>query len=59
MVPAAKPVAINERRESALPVDMEFSPRTRPGWGCDANEKASRAHSPKGQPGLLNSGRKA
>jgi len=30
----------------------------RPGWGCDPNEEAIRAHPPKGQPGLLNYGRK-
>jgi galactonate dehydratase len=31
----------------------------RPGWGCDPNEEAIRGHPPKGQPGLLNYGRKA
>src|SRR5436190_2101829 len=30
----------------------------RPGWGCNPNEEAIRAHPPKAQPGLLNYGRK-
>lgn len=30
-----------------------------PGWGCDPNEEAVRAHPPKAPPGLLNYGRKS
>ena len=30
----------------------------RPGWGCNPNEDAIRAHPPKGHPGLLNYGQK-
>ena len=31
----------------------------RPGWGTEPNEEAIRARPPKGQPGLLNYGRKS
>jgi L-alanine-DL-glutamate epimerase-like enolase superfamily enzyme len=31
----------------------------RPGWGTEPNEAAIRARPPKGQPGLLNYGRKS